>query len=171
MKQATSIRLTAFVVLIAALAVVASAAANRTATGATSSAANQVRAAELALLRAAVDADAARADQLLAPDFQQIDVLGATESRADYLATIGGGVDFVTLKPVSPIKVRLYGNAAIARFQAAFDVVAGPDRVKHRGWTTGLFERRQGKWQLVWSQTTAVPNDPGLFVQSLKPHA
>jgi hypothetical protein len=46
--------------------------------------------------------------------------------------------------------------------------VAGPDKLKHRAWTTDLFERRQGRWLLVWSQTTATPNNPGLFVQALK---
>ena len=35
----------------------------------------------------------------------------------------------------SAIKVRYYGNTAVARFQEAFEVVAGPDRVKHSGWT------------------------------------
>jgi hypothetical protein len=166
-----SSRLIALLVVIGVLAVAAAAATSRPATGGTISAANQVRAAELAHLQAAVDADTTKDSQLLAPDFQLIDVLGAAETRADYLATIGGGIDFVTLKPVSPIKIRLYGNTAVARFQAAFEVVAGPDRLKHRGWTTDLFERPQGKWQLVWSQTTTVPNDPAPFIQSLKPHA
>jgi hypothetical protein len=95
-------------------------------------------------------------------------VLGVAETRSDYLATIGGAVDFVTIKPVSAIKVHLYGNTAVARFQEAFEVVAGPDRLKHRGWTTDLFERRQGRWQLVWSQTTAIPNDQALLIRALK---
>ena len=72
------------------------------------------------------------------------------------------------LKPVSAIKVRVYGNAAVARFREAFEVVAGPDRLKHFGWATDLFERRQGRWQLVWSQSTATPNDPALLIQALK---
>jgi|SoiMethySBSTD1v2_1073268.scaffolds.fasta_scaffold1284217_2 hypothetical protein len=131
-------------------------------------AADQIRQAEQTLLRAAVDADSAAAGRLLAPDFQLIDPFGAPESRKAYLDTIAGDVDFVTLKPLSPIRVRLYGNAALARFQEAFEVVAGPDRLKHRGWTTDLFERRNGRWLLVWSQTTATPNNPDLLVQSLK---
>jgi hypothetical protein len=131
-------------------------------------AANQIRQAVQTLLRAAVDADSAAAGRLLAPDFQLIDPFGAPESRKAYLDTIAGDVDFVTLKPLSPIRVRLYGNAALARFQEAFEIVAGPDRLKHRGWTTDLFERRNGHWLLVWSQTTATPNNPDLLVQSLK---
>jgi hypothetical protein len=32
-----------------------------------------------------------------------------------------------------------------------------------------LYERRQGRWQVVWEQTTAVPNRLDLFIESLKP--
>jgi hypothetical protein len=58
--------------------------------GTARSAANQVRTAERALLRAAVAGDTRTAGALLAPGLQQIDVTGTPESRADYLATIGG---------------------------------------------------------------------------------
>lgn len=134
-------------------------------------AADQVRAAVISLLRAGVDGDTATAGKLLAPDFQLIDPFGAPESRKTYLDAINGGVDFVTITPVSPIRVRVYGNIAVARFQEHFVVVAGPDRLDHRGWTTHLFERRNGRWLLVWSQTTATPNNPDLLVKALKAHS
>jgi uncharacterized protein DUF4440 len=130
--------------------------------------ADQIRRAEQALLRAAVAGDSAAAGKILAPDFQLIDPFGAPESRRAYLDTITAGVDFVTIKLLPPIRVRLYGSAALARFQTATEVVAGPDRLKHRGWTTDLYERRNRRWLLVWSQTTATPNNPDLLVQALK---
>lgn len=139
--------------------------------GTRAAAADQIRTAVTTSLRAAVDADTGTARRLLAPDFQLIDPLGAPESKKAYLDTIAGAVDFVSIKPVSPIKVRLYGNTAVARFQGAWEVVAGPDKLQHRAWTTDLFERRQGRWLLVWSQTTATPNNPDLFVQALKGHS
>lgn len=169
MKHRTSIKLIALLAVMGALAVAAAAAASRTASATTTTTANEIRSAEGARLRAEVAGDTAKAGQLLAPDFQQINVLGLAGGRSDYLANVGGAVDFLKLEPISAIKVRVYGNAAVARFQEAFEVVAGPDRVKHLGWTTDLFERRHGRWQLVWSQTTATPNDPALFVQALKP--
>ena len=82
--------------------------------------ADQVRTAERTLLRATVDGDTHTAGALLASDFQQIDVTGTAETRADYLATIGGGVDFVTLKPIKPISVRVHGNSAVARVKLKF---------------------------------------------------
>jgi hypothetical protein len=56
------------------------------------------------LLRAAVDGDTHTAGALLAPDLQLVDVTGTPETRADYLASIGGGVDFVTLSECLAIR-------------------------------------------------------------------
>jgi hypothetical protein len=133
------------------------------------SAADQVRTAERTLLRAAVNGDTHTAAALLAPDLQQIDVTGTPETRADYLATIGGGVDFVTLKPIKPISVRVYGDNAVARVKLRFKVVAHGVTVQHDGWTTDLFEQRGGRWKVVWSQSTAIPDHLGLFIRSLQP--
>jgi hypothetical protein len=170
MNRTRSLQL-AIPAVLAALVLAATGAASRTAGGATTAAADQVREAERTLLRAQVDADTATAAPLLAADLEQINVLGANGTREDYLATTGGAVDFVALEPVSPIRVRVYGNAAVARFRAWFEVVAGPDRVEHYGWFTNLFEKRAGRWQLVWSQTTATPNNPALLIQALKPRS
>jgi len=137
--------------------------------GTPTSAADQVRTAERTLLRAAVDGDTRTAAALLAPDLQLIDVTGTPETRADYLANIGGGVDFVTLKPIKPISVRVYGDNAVARVKLRFKVVAHGLTLLHAGWTTDLFERRDGRWQVVWSQSTAIPHHLDLFIKSLQP--
>jgi hypothetical protein len=153
-------------VLVLAGAAYATASAN-TDTG--RSPADQVRTAERTLLRAELDADTHTAGRLLAPDLQLIDVTGAAETRADELATIGGGVDFVALEPIGPISVRVHGDSAVARVKLKFKVVVGGVTVQHEGWMTGLFEQRDARWQVVWSQTTAVPTNLDLFIQSLQP--
>jgi hypothetical protein len=63
----------------------------------------------------------------------------------------------------------MYGNAAVVRFQSAFDLVAFGERLTHLAWHTDLLERRQGHWQVVRAQTTAVPNNPALVIEALKP--
>jgi hypothetical protein len=149
---------------------IAIAAATPTANAGTArSAADQVRTAERTLLRASVDGDTQTAGALLAPDLQQIDVTGTPETRADYLANVGGGIDFVTLKPIKPIKVRVYGNHAVTRVKLKFKVVAQGLTVQHEGWTTDLWRRHDGRWKLVWSQSTAIPHHLDLFIQSLQP--
>jgi hypothetical protein len=153
-------------VLVPARAAYATASAN-TDTG--RSAADQIRTAERTLLRAEVNGNTDTAGRLLARDFQLIDVTGTATTRADFLAAIGGGVDFVTLEPIEPISVRVHGDSAVTRVKLKFKVVAGGVTVQHEGWTTDLFEQRDGHWQVVWSQTTAVPNNLDLFIQSLQP--
>ena len=150
------------------LAGVAAAASSRTAYTASSPAA-QVRAAERDLFRAVGAHDTHAAGGLLAPDFQLIDVTGTAETRAEYLTNIGGQIDFVKNDPVSPIRVRVYGNSAVARVKLHLKVIAGGTTTDSGGWNTDLYKRRQGHWQLVWSQTTAIPNNLPLFIQSLQP--
>jgi hypothetical protein len=65
--------------------------------------------------------------------------------------------------------VRLSGDSATLRYQTAFDVVAGGTHVTHEAWTTALYERRDGRWLIVWEQSTAIPNDLDLFIESIKP--
>ena len=137
--------------------------------GTARSAADQVRTAERTLLRAAVAGDTRTAGALLASDFQLIDVTGTPETRADYLANIGGGIDFVTLKPIKPIAVRVLGDHAVARVKLRFKVVAHGLTVQHQGWTTDLLQRRNGHWKVVWSQSTAIPHHLDLFIRSLQP--
>jgi len=141
-----------------------------TASSASSSQADRLRAIETTRLQALVDADTATARRLTAPDFQVINPAGAPLSRDDFLGGVQAGViDFLALEPRSPMAVRLSGDSATLRYRTRFDVVAGGTHVTHDAWTTALYERRSGRWQIVWAQTTAIPNRPDLFIESIKP--
>jgi hypothetical protein len=130
----------------------------------------RLRAIETARLQALVDGDAAAARRLTAPDFQLINPAGAPLSRDEFLGGVEAGViDFLALDPSSPIAVRMSGDSATLRYRATFDLVVGGTHLTHEAWTTALYERRDGRWQIVWGQTTAVPNDLGLFLESIKP--
>jgi hypothetical protein len=69
------------------------------------------------------------------------------------------------------IEVRKLGAAAVLRYKRAFDLTVAGTRVAHRAWSTELWERRHGAWRIVAEQTTAIPNRPDLFLESLKPAA
>jgi hypothetical protein len=153
-----------------ALVVAAGVVTASSASPASSSQADRLRAIETTRLQALVDADTATARTLTAPDFQQINPAGVALSRDDLLGAVDAGVvDFLAIEPSGPIAVRLSGDSATLRYKTAFDVVAAGTRVTHQGWTTGLYERRDGHWQIVWGQSTAIPNNPGLFLESIKP--
>jgi hypothetical protein len=137
---------------------------------ASSSQADHLRAIETTRLQALVDADTATARKLTAPDFQLINPAGAPLSREDFLGGVDAGViDFLVLEPSSPIAVRLSGDSATLRYQTTFDLVVGGTHLTHEAWTTALYERRHGRWQIVWGQSTAIPNDLDLFIESIKP--
>ncbi|HEY6691638.1 MAG TPA: nuclear transport factor 2 family protein [Solirubrobacteraceae bacterium] len=153
-----------------AVVVVAGVVTASSASPASSSQADHLRAIETTRLQALVDADTVTARKLTAPDFQLINPAGAPLSRDDFLGGVDAGViDFLALEPSSPIAVRLSGDSATLRYRTAFDVVVGGTHLTHQAWTTALYERRHGRWQIVWAQTTAIPNNLDLFIESIKP--
>jgi hypothetical protein len=153
-----------------ALTVATGAVTASSASPASPSQADQLRAIETTRLQALVDADTATARKLTAPDFQLINPAGVPLSREDFLGGVDAGViDFLALKPSSPIAVRLSGDSASLRYRSTFDLVVGGTHLTHQAWTTALYERRDGRWQIVWGQTTAIPNNPDLFLDSIKP--
>jgi uncharacterized protein DUF4440 len=156
--------------VVAALLITASAVAWAHGSAQGSSQADRLRAIEHARTQALVEADTATARRLMADDYQGINPGGQPLSRDDLLAPVKAGVlDFLVDRAASPISVRLYGDAAVLRYQRDFDLVIAGTRLTHKAWSTELYERRDGRWQIVWEQTTAVPNNEDLFLQSLKP--
>ena len=139
----------------------------------TASQADQLRTLERTRLHALVDADTTTARKLMAKDFQAIPPTGDTLRRKDYLGSVAAGViDYLVFEPVSRIAVRRSGNTAALRYKVSFDIIAGGPggtRVTHKGWITELWERHAGRWQIVWEQATAIPNNFDLFLQSIEP--
>jgi hypothetical protein len=156
-------------VALALLAASGAAAASHALTG-HSSTADDLRKIERARLRALVDADTRTAGRLMAPDFQAINPGGGPLARDEYLGAVGAGaIDYLAFEPTSRIVVRPSGDSAALRYQVHFDLVVDGTRLTHEGWITELYERRNGRWQLVWEQATAVPNRFDLLIEALKP--
>lgn len=120
--------------------------------------AERLRQTEQKRLQALVDADVAVAGTLIANDFELINPLGEVLTREAILGGVGAGaVDFLSDTVTSQIKVRLHGNTAVLRYQHTIDIaVAGIGHLTHSAWTTALYERREGNWQIVWEQTGAI---------------
>jgi hypothetical protein len=118
---------------------------------------DQLRATERERLRSLVNGDVETARRLHADDFQLVNPSGATLSKDQYLGQIASGeLDYVLWEP-GPMEVRRYGDAAVLRYQAqAQAVFAGQKTPLRRFWHTDVYERRNGRWQAVWSQATLV---------------
>jgi hypothetical protein len=73
------------------------------------------------------------------------------------LALASGEIDYLVWEPET-IEVKLYGDAAVIRYQAQLQikVKAIPDAPSGRFWHTDVYERRNGVGQVVWSQATQI---------------
>lgn len=148
--------------LAAATAVVTAAPARSSGPPGTSPEADRLRDVESARLRALVDANMPIVEALHADTFQVIPPPGFPLSREEYLAAVASGdIDYLEFKPISPIEVHLYGQAAVLTYMSHIDiVVSGIGHLAHDAWHTYLYENRAGRWQAVWEQATAVGGFP-----------
>jgi ketosteroid isomerase-like protein len=153
---------------VAAVALGAGAAAVAATQGGSPSA-DRLRDVEQTRLHALVEADTTTAGDLTAPDFELVTPDGTTLTREDYLDAIGSGaVDYRVFEPVSAIQVRLSGDSAALRYRVSLDLTVGDSHLAHQGWVTELYEHRDGGWQIVWEQATAIPHDDNLFLRSIE---
>ena len=97
------------------------------------------------------------AHQLHADDFQLINPLGGVLSKEQYLGGIASGeLDYLVWKPDS-IEVRVYSGTALIRYQSQLEIVVGGQNARRgRYWHTDAYEKRNGQWQVVWSQATGI---------------
>ena len=108
-------------------------------------------------LRALVEVDMDRAAQLHADDFQLITPSGKALTKEQYLEAVRTRDIAYALWEAGEIVVRSYGDVAVIRYPAeiAF-TVDGTRTPRKRYWHTDLYERHDGRWQVVWSQATAI---------------
>ena len=98
------------------------------------------------------------AHRLHADDFQLINPLGGSLSKEQYLGMIASGqIDYLEWE-AGTIEVKVYGDAAVIRYRAELSIVVHgrPSAPTRSFWHTDVYERRVGRWQVVWSQATQV---------------
>ncbi len=116
---------------------------------------DHIRDIERQRLRALVEVDMDAARRLHAQDFQLITPFGDSLSKEEYLGTVeSGDVDYVVWKP-DAIDVRLSGDMAVLRYSSHIEIVVQGRRLPPGDyWHTDYYEKRNGRWQDVWSQAT-----------------
>ena len=108
-----------------------------------------VRATERQRLRALLGNDLDTAQRLHADDFELINPEGEVTSRELYIDS-GAAFEYTVWKPITPIRVRVHGDAAVIRYESDLEIHGS----RGHYWHTDLYEKRNGQWQIVWSQTT-----------------
>ena len=108
-------------------------------------------------LKALVDADVAAAEELHADDFQLVTPSGAAYTKDEYLGDIASGaVDYRVWEP-HEIDVRVCGDAGCLRYRSELEIVVAGRKIDlSRYWHTDYYERRDGRWQVIFSHATEI---------------
>ena len=112
---------------------------------------------ERSRIRALVGRDMELLWRLHAEEYQLVTPSGRTFGRERYLREIeSGDLHYWRWEP-GAIEVRATEHMAIVRYQATLE----PGSAGGRGnpfpcWHTDSYELKQGQWQAVWSQATAI---------------
>ena len=110
---------------------------------------------ERARLRSLVDGDMAAAVALHADAYELIPPSGLPLTRSAYLESIGAGtLRYDTFEPSGPVRCRLQGETAILRYIARVVVTWDGGSDDTILWHTDYWERRDGRWQAVWSHAS-----------------
>jgi hypothetical protein len=119
--------------------------------------ADAIRGTERQRVRALVSADLETARRLHADDFQLINPFGGSLTKEQYLGGIASGhLDYLMWEPES-IAVREYDKAAAIRYRSQLEIVVQGRKISRRPyWHTDVYEKRDGRWQVVWSHATEV---------------
>lgn len=117
---------------------------------------DQIRQIERERLASLVAVDLATARRLHADDFQLINPVGVAISKTEYLSQLESGQLDYRAWEAGEIAVRLYGDAAVIRYQDVRFDVDWEGRAVNRNpmYHTNLYQRRGGQWQVVWSQAS-----------------
>src|SRR5918993_2303926 len=119
--------------------------------------AETVRRTELLRLALLVAGDVERARTLHAADFQLVNPVGRTFTREEYLGSLAGGYLDYLQWDAGPIDVHVAGRFAVIRYRSQIQVsLGGKPRPLLPHWHTDYYEKRDGRWQVVWSQATEV---------------
>jgi len=120
--------------------------------------AEHIRTTERERLRALVAADQEVSNRLHADDFQLINPGGGVVSKEQYLGGIASGyLNYRVWKVDSEIDVRLYEGVALIRYRSRLHMSRdGAEGALLHYWHIDTYEKRDGRWQVVWSQATAI---------------
>lgn len=107
---------------------------------------------ENAAVKADLAGDPAFYQKVLATDWTRGDSDGTSYTRADLLKLMADPKNFKTnSEKLSDLKVRVYGNTAVATYRDTYDILIMGGRRAHTIIATDTFVNMGGEWQQVAS--------------------
>ncbi|MBX9602466.1 MAG: nuclear transport factor 2 family protein [Bryobacteraceae bacterium] len=117
------------------------------------SVADEIMAAEQAWARAAIAADAAALDRLLAADLRYSHTDGKFDTKADFLRLLREGSMKYEQAEVEEIRVRPFGSAAVSEMVMKLKVIRGGRAAEFRARVLRVWAKVDGRWQLAAHQS------------------
>lgn len=113
---------------------------------------------ERSRLRSLVERDMAVAERIHADDYELITPVGLTHTKATYLGDVASKrLEYLAFEPTSPMSVRASPDLIVLRYLALIRLRVGvSDEVELSAWHTDHYEKRDGRWSVVWSQATEI---------------
>jgi Domain of unknown function (DUF4440) len=112
-------------------------------------------------LRALVEGDLEVAEQLHADDYELITPGGDVLSKRQYLDGIASGdLRYRVFEVASEVAVKAFDDVGMVRYLARIEIDFPDRRDGGTFWHTDIYERRNGKWLVVWSQGTEASGTP-----------
>lgn len=114
--------------------------------------ADELRELERERLRLLVACDLERAGPIHADDFQLIHPGGGSLSKQEYMGMLASGEFRYKAWDPEDMAVRLHADCGVLRYRATIETLVR----RGRYWHIDLYEVREGRWQVVWSQATEI---------------
>lgn len=121
------------------------------------SAADAVKAAEMARFAAQTTNDFKALDALLGDDLVYTHSSAAVDGKASYIESMrSGAVKYESIEP-RDLKIRVYGTTAVITGEGRFKVTARGQALDNQLRFTDVWVLRDGRWQMVSWQSTRLP--------------
>jgi Domain of unknown function (DUF4440) len=112
---------------------------------------------ERQLAESVASGDTAAVERILADDFVGVDPKGPLYDKAEMISDIREAPKYFVSNHANDIKVRFYGNTAVAQGSETWERRSGE---RGRFVWTDTWVKRNGKWQIVAAEDLIAPETP-----------
>lgn len=119
--------------------------------------ADQIKKMEMDRAAAVVKGDWAKLDKETSDDYTLVNIAGQISNKSQMLEGFKSGQNKLTTDDVSDMNVRMYGDVAVVTGKVTVKGMMGGQNVDGQATFTRVYVKKDGHWQSVALQQTAVP--------------
>jgi len=119
--------------------------------------ADEIKKIEMDRAAAVVKGDWAKLEKETSDDYTLVNINGQVSNKAQMLEGFKSGKNKLTTDEVSDLNVRTYGDVAVVTGKATIKGMMGGQNVDGQATFTRVYVKKDGHWQAVALQQTALP--------------